>query len=159
MAATTAEKPTNTSGSEIEEYMLKGEEVAYSFKHRPTGLIPWLKSLLGYGESHWYVTNDRLIKHTKMAGGFGFREVPLDNVTSVEYGRQIDLQTLILGIITTPILVGVLIILLAIFRRPQVLELHVSGGSNLSVEISKGTDIQEILWYLPAQRKLDSAKP
>lgn len=151
----TAEKTMKDAGNEIDDYMLRGEEVSYSFKHRPTGLIPWLKSLLGYGESHWYVTNDRLIKHDKMAGGFGFREVPLENITSVEYGRKIDLQALALGIITAPILVGVLIILLAIFRRPQVLELHISGGKNLSVEISKGTDIEEILWYLPAQRKLD----
>lgn len=154
----TAKETMESSEKEIDDYMLEGEEVSYSFKHRPTGLISWFKSLLGYGESKWYVTNDRLIKHTKMAGGFGFREVPLNNVTSVEYGRKIDLQTLVLGIITTPILIGVLIILFAIFRRPQVLELHVSGGSNLAVEISKGTDIQEILWYLPAQRKLDSAK-
>ena len=147
-----------STGKEIDDYMFDDEEIAYSFKHRPTGLIPWIKSLLGYGESHWYVTNDRLIKYDKMAGGFGFREVPLDNVTSVEYGRQIDLQTLALGIITTPILVGVLIILFAIFQRPQVLELHVSGGANLSVEITKGTDIEEILWYLPTQRKIDSQK-
>lgn len=156
MATTT--KTIDDSVNEIEDYILRGEEVAYSFKHRPIGLISWIKSLLGYGESQWYVTNDRLIKHDKMAGGFGFREIPLENVTSVEYGRQIDLQTLVLGVITTPILIGVLIILFAIFRRPQVLELHVSGGSNLAVEISKGTDIQEILWYLPAQRKIDSEK-
>ena len=158
MATATAEKMTNTSENEIEDYMLKDEEVAYSFKHRPIGLIPWLKSLLGYGESYWYVTNERLIKHDKMAGGFGFREVPLENITSVEYGRQIDLRTLAIGLITAPILIGVLIILFAIFRRPQVLELHVSGGTNLSVEISKGTDIEEILWYLPTQRKIDSQK-
>jgi hypothetical protein len=139
--------------------MLKGEEVSYSFKHRPTGRIPWLKSLLGYGESHWYVTNDRLIKHDEMAGGFGFREIPLENITSVEYGRKIDLRAVALGIITAPILIGVVILLLAIFRRPQVLEVHISGGKNLSVEISKGTDIKEILWYLPAQRKLDSGNP
>lgn len=154
----TAEKTMETSGKEIEDYLLKGEEVTYSFKHRSTGLIPWIKSLLGYGESHWYVTNDRLIKHDKMAGGFGFREIPLENITSVEYGRQIDLRALALGIVTIPILIGVLIIFLAIFRRPQVLELHVSGGTNLSVEISKGTDIDEILWYLPAQRKIESKK-
>lgn len=158
MATATAEKMTNTSENGIEDYMLNDEEVAYSFKHRPIGLISWLKSLLGYGESHWYVTNERLIKHDKMAGGFGFREVPLENITSVEYGRQIDLRTLALGLVTAPILIGVLIILFAIFRRPQVLELHVSGGTNLSVEISKGTDIEEILWYLPTQRKIDSQK-
>lgn len=143
---------------EVEEYMFEDEEIAYSFKHRPTGLIPWLKSLLGYGESHWYVTNDRLIKYDTVAGGFGFQEVPLDNVTSVEYGRKIDLQTLALGIILSPILVGILIVLYALFRKPQVLVLHVSGGADLSVEISKGTDIKEILWYLPAQRKIDSIK-
>ncbi|WP_135823776.1 PH domain-containing protein [Halorussus ruber] len=148
----------SNSSKEIERYTFNDEEVAYSFKHRPTGFIPWLKSLFGYGESHWYVTNDRLIKHDKMAGGFGFQEVPLDNITSVEYGRQIDLQTLILGIVTIPILVGILITLLAIFRKPQVLKLHISGGANLSVEITKGTDIEEILWYLPAQRKIDSEK-
>lgn len=152
----TTEKTTNAARSELEDYMLKGEEVAYSFKHRPIGLISWLKSLLGYGESHWYVTNERLIKYDEMAGGFGFREVPLENITSVEYGRQIDLRTLALGLITTPILIGVLIVLFAIFRRPQVLELHVSGGTNLSVEISKGTDIEGILWYLPTQRQIDS---
>lgn len=59
----TAEKTLETSGKEIEDYTLKGEEIAYSFKHRPTGLLPWLKSLLGYGESHWYVTDDRVIKY------------------------------------------------------------------------------------------------
>lgn len=152
----TVEQTTDDPGNGIKDYMLKGEEVAYSFKHRPTGLISWLKSLLGYGESHWYVTNERLIKHDKMAGGFGFREVPLENVTSVEYGRKIDLRALALGVLTIPILVGILIILFTLFRRPQVLELHVSGGKNLSVEISKGTDIEEILWYLPTQRKIDS---
>ncbi|MFC4552538.1 MULTISPECIES: hypothetical protein [Halorussus] len=141
----TAEKMMSTAGNEISDYLMKGEEIAYSFKHRPTGLIPWLKSLLGYGESHWYVTDDRLIKYDKMAGGFGFREVPLDNITSVEYGRQIDFQALVLGVITIPILIGILIILVALFQRPQVLELHVSGGSNLKVEISKGTDIEEVL--------------
>ena len=154
----TAEQTTSTTETEIDDYLIKDEEITYSFKHRPTGLIPWLKSLLGYGESHWYVTDDRLIKYDKMAGGFGFREVPLDNITSVEYGRQIDLRALALGVITIPILIGVLIILVALYQRPQVLELHVSGGSNLAVEISKGTDIQEVLWYLPAQRKIDSAK-
>lgn len=153
---TTAERILETSGKEIEDYTLKGEEIAYSFKHRPTGLLPWLKSLLGYGESHWYVTDDGVIKYGKMAGGF--RKVPLDNIASVEHGRQIDLRVLALEIVTLPILVGVFIILFAIFRRPQVLELHISGGSNLSVEISKGTDLEEILWYLPAQRKIDSAK-
>ncbi|MFC7079489.1 hypothetical protein [Halorussus caseinilyticus] len=51
---------------------VEGEEVSYSFKHRSSGLIPWLKSLLGYGESHWYVTNERLIKYDKIAGGLGF---------------------------------------------------------------------------------------
>ncbi|WP_137287719.1 PH domain-containing protein [Halorussus salinisoli] len=152
----TATKAKESSPKEIDDYMLKDEEVSYSFKHRPSGLIPWLKSLLGYGESHWYVTNERLIKYDKIAGGLGFREVPLENITSVEYGRKIDLQALAIGIITLPILIGVLIILATLFRRPQVLELHVSGGSNLSVEISKGTDIEEILWYLPTQRKIDS---
>ncbi len=120
-------------------------KVSYSFKRRPNGLIHRVKSLLGYGETHWYVTNQRLLVHGKMAGGFGFREVPLDNVTSVEYGRRIDLRTLALAILTIPILVGVLITLLAIYRRTQVLELPVSGGSHLSVEISKGIDIEEIL--------------
>lgn len=158
MATATAEKMTNSSENEIKDYMLKGEEVSYSFIHRPSGLIPWLKSLLGYGESHWYVTNERLIKYDKIAGGLGFREVPLENITSVEYGRKIDLQALAIGIITTPILIGFLIILGTLLRRPQVLELHISGGSNLSVEISKGTDIEEILWYLPTQRKVDSQK-
>jgi hypothetical protein len=152
----TATKAKENSPKEIDDYMLKDEEVSYSFKHRPTGLISWVKSLLGYGESHWYVTNERLIKYDNIAGGLGFREVPLENITSVEYGRKIDLQALAIGIITLPILIGVLIILGTLFRRPQVLELHVSGGSNLSVEISKGTDIEEILWYLPTQRKIDS---
>lgn len=141
---------------DVSNYMLEEEEITYSFSHRPTGFLNWLKSLLGYGLSQWYITNERLIVHHKVAGGFDFREIPLDNITSVEYGRRIDLQLLVLGIVTTPVIIGVLIILYALFKRRQVLEVHVSGGEKISVIISKGSEVDEFLWYLPAQRKIAS---
>lgn len=143
-------------GEDVDEYLLDEEEVTYSFSHRPTGFLNWLKSLLGYGMSQWYITKGRLIVYRNVAGGFDFREIPLKNVTSVAYGRRLDLQLLAVGILTTPLLVGFLIILYALFQRQQVLEVHVSGGEKLSVIISKGSEIDEFLWYLPAQRKIDA---
>jgi len=92
--------------------------------------------------------------YRRVADGFQFREVPLENVTSVEYGRKIDTQLLVLGLITASILVGVLVLLYALFRKQQVLEMSVSGGTDLSVVLSRGEEIDEFLWYLPAQRKL-----
>ena len=140
--------------NDIASYLLDDEAVTYSFSHRPTGLLNWIKSLVGYGKTHWYVTDERLLVYRRVAGGFQFREVPLENVTSVEYGRKIDTQLLTLGLITVPILVGVLIVLYALFRKQQVLEMSVSGGTDLSVVLSRGEEIDEFLWYLPAQRKL-----
>lgn len=144
---------------EVEEYLLEGEEVSYSFIHRPTGFLSWLKSLVGYGDSHWYVTNDRLIVYRRVAGGFEFQEVPLNNITSVKYGRNLDLALLAFGIVTIPFLIGILIVLYALFHRQQVLELYVSGGADLSVAITSGTDIDEFLWYLPTQRKMSEINP
>ena len=37
---TTAERTLETSGKEIEDYALKGEEIAYSSNHCPIGLLP-----------------------------------------------------------------------------------------------------------------------
>jgi hypothetical protein len=41
----------------IAEYMNEAEEVSYSLSHRPTGALNWIKSRLGFGMTHWYVTN------------------------------------------------------------------------------------------------------
>ncbi|MFB6178496.1 MAG: hypothetical protein ABEI77_02085 [Halorientalis sp.] len=138
--------------------MTEDEEVAYSFSHRPTGFMAWLKSLLGFGKSHWYITNERLLVYRRVAGGFGFQEVPLEHIKSTGYGRTLDLWTLVFGIVTIPILIGFLVILYALFRRPQVLQVHVGGGASLSVEISRGDEIDEFLWYVAAQRKMASMK-
>ena len=144
--------------NDIDDYLLEGEEVSYSFSHRPSGFLNWLKSLFGYGKSYWNVTSDRLIVYRRMAGGFTFQEVPLDKITSISYGQKLDLQLVALGVITTPILVGFLLLLYAFLRRPQVLEVHVSGGATLSVIITKGSDVNEFLWYLPTRRKMDGMK-
>lgn len=138
----------------LEEYLLEGESVAYSFSHRPTGILNWAKSLVGYGTSYWHVTDRRLLVYREGAGGFGFQEVPLAKVTSVSYDRKFDRGLLALGLITLPILLGVLVLLYAFLNRKQTLEVFVSGGTHLSVVVTRGSEIDDILWYLPAQRAL-----
>lgn len=138
----------------IDQYMLDDEEVAFAFSVRPTGLLNWLRSLLGYGRIYWHVTDRRLLLYRPVAGGFDFREVPLDHVTSVRYGRQLDLWLVAIGILTLPILVGVLILLYAFFSRPQALEVDVEGGPGVSVTMSRGEQVDEFLWYVASQREL-----
>lgn len=154
MAGTTGEARQTGVTGEVGEYMLDGEEVSYSFTHRPTGLLSWVKSLLGYGENHWYITNERLLVYGRRAGGFHLQEVPLDKIKSIEYGRKINLPLVAVGILTLPMLVGALVLLYAYFLRPQVLQVHVGSGASLSVELSKGDEIDEFLWYLASQRKM-----
>ena len=142
----------------VESYMMEDEEVTYSFTHRPTGLLSWLKSLFGYGESQWYVTDNRLIVYRRAAGGFDFQEMPLSNVSSVEYGRSINLQTVIIGLLLTPLLVGLLVIAYAVIRKEQTLQVHISGGDRLAVAMSRGEEIDEFLYYAAAQRRLAAGR-
>lgn len=143
---------------QIDRYLLEDEEVAYSFSVRPTGLLNWLRSLLGYGRIHWHLTDERLLLHRPVAGGFEFRETPLDHVASVSYGRKLDLWVVALGILTLPFLVGVLVLLYAWFSRPQALEVDVDGGPGISVSMSRGEQVDEFLWYVASQRALYRAR-
>lgn len=154
MAGTTGEARETGISDEVDEYMLKGEEVSYSFTHRPTGVVSWVKSLFGYGENHWFITNERLLVYGRVAGGFHLQEVPLEKIKSIEYGRTINLPVLVVGILTTPILIGIFVLLYAYFFRPQVLQVHVGGGASMAVELSKGDEIDDFLWYLASQRKM-----
>lgn len=157
MPVMTEERAGAAVPADLKTYMLDDEEVVYSFTHRPTGLVSWAKSLLGFGESQWFVTSKRVVVYGQRAGGFDFQEVPLDRIRSLEYGQTLDWGTVILGLITLPILVGVLILLYAYLRRPQVLNVHVGGSANLSVQITKGDQIDEFLWYLAAQREIEGS--
>lgn len=143
---------------EIEEYMLGDEEVQYSLSYRNTGIIAWLLSILGYGQTHWFVTDQRLLTYSNSAGGFDFQEIALSSISSVEYSRTIDTRLILLGIVTIPILIGIVILAWALFRTPQQLRVHASGGASISLLLNRGTDIDQILWYLPAQRTIKESE-
>jgi hypothetical protein len=150
--------------------MRNDEEVSYVLSHRPTGIVNWIKARFGYGKTYWYVTNQRLLEYRRVSGGFGFRDVPLDKVSSVAYGRRLRMRVVALGLVLTVAgiggalvtgvgfalavaVVGVLLILYAYYRREQVLTVQASGGVELVLAISKGETIDDFLWYLHAERQ------
>lgn len=150
------------------------EEVSFTLSYRPTGFINWIKSMLGIGVTHWYLTNQRLIEHTEIAGGFNFQDVPIDSITSVEYGQKLSLPLIGVGILLTVFglvslmnspTVGVLLFLFGIalvgyafYRRQQNLVVHASGGVTLGLRISKGQQVDEFQWYVNAERQKQRIK-
>lgn len=66
----TGQEAGSRAEQRVQEYMLRDEEVSYDLRFRPTGLVNWVKSLFGYGVTHWFVTNQRLIRETRVGGGF-----------------------------------------------------------------------------------------
>jgi hypothetical protein len=165
------------SGAEqrVENYMLSDEEISYDLRFRPTGLVNWIKSLLGYGVTHWFVTNQRLIEETRVSGGFLFQDVPHDKISSVEYGTKLSVPVLALGVLLSLgglvsflagaadgaglllLVLGAAIVGYAYWRRQQVLAVHASGGVTFSLAISKGNRMDEFLWYLHAERNKHAA--
>jgi len=156
---------------EVDKYLLENEEISYSLRFRPVGVTNWLKSLFGFGVTHWFVTNQRVIEETRVGGGFTFRDVPHGKISSVEYASKVSLSTIAVGIVlmlagvgavlvadagAAPLLlsvVGVLLIGYAYWRRRQVLAIKASGGVTLALDISKGQQVDDFLWYLHAERQ------
>lgn len=154
----------------VREYMLDGEEISYSLQFRPIGVIHWIKSLFGFGVTHWFVTNQRVIQETEIGGGFTFKDVAHDKISSIEYGTNVSLLTVALGALLVlgglvwlvvdggigALLVSVIggvFIWYAYWRRRQVLRIQASGGVTLALTFSKGERVDEIVWYLHAERQ------
>jgi hypothetical protein len=151
--------------------MIEGEEISYTLRFRPIGVVNWLKSLLGFGVTHWFVTNQRIIEQTRIGGGFTFRDVPYGKISSVQYASKVSLSTIALGLLLIlggvgafvgteigtpsllPIVGGVLLIGYAYWRRRQVLAIHASGGVSFELDISKGQQVDDFIWYLHAERQ------
>lgn len=156
---------------QVRNYMLNGEEISYTLRFCPTGVINWLKALLGFGVTHWFVTNQRVIEQTKISGGFSFRDVPYDKISSVQYASKLSLSTIALGIAlavagigaflaadagTAPLIIsvaGVLLIGYAYWRRRQALVIRASGGVTFTLDMKKGKQVDEFIWYLHAERQ------
>lgn len=153
----------------VQDYMLDSEEISYTLRFRPTGLINWIKSLLGIGVTYWFITNERLIATTRVAGGFNFKEIPHGKISSVEYGTKLQLYQLAVGILLillgfygiviagesfAPIIliIGLVLTGYVFFNRNQVLSISASGGVDMSLRISQGDQVDEFLSYLHAER-------
>jgi hypothetical protein len=155
----------------IQHYMLENEEISYVLRFRETGLVAWLKSLLGYGVTHWFVTNQRLIQETRIGGGFVFEDIPHGKMSSIGYGTRLPLGALAAGILLSisgflaaafldtggsisalALVAGLGLVAYAYLRRRQVLEVHASGGVSFALNIKKGQQVDELLWYLHAER-------
>lgn len=156
----------------VQQYMLANEEISYSLRFRPTGFVHWIKSLFGFGVTHWFVTNQRLVEQTRIGGGFVFKDIPHGKMSSIEYGSRVPLSVVALGILvgltSAAILVygpsdvqqfgaaGILLsaglIAYAYWRQRQVLRVTASGGVTLALDISKGDNVDDLLWYLHAER-------
>lgn len=150
--------------------MLDEEEVSYSLQFRPIGIVHWIKSLFGFGVTHWFVTNQRVIQETEIGGGFTFKDIAHDKISSIEYGTKISLLTVALGAVLVlggflllvvegggvPLLVsltGGALIWYAYWRRRQVLKVQASGGASIALNISRGDRVDDIVWYLHAERQ------
>lgn len=156
---------------QVRSYMLGSEEISYTLRFRPVGVVNWLKSLFGFGVTHWFVTNQRVIEQTKIGGGFSFRDVPYDKISSVQYASKLSLSTIALGVLlvlggagaflaadvgAAPLVglgVGLLLIGYAYWRRRQVLAIRASGGVSFTLDISKGQQVDDFIWYLHAERQ------
>jgi len=167
-ASQQSEEPDSQAAKRAQQYMLSDEEIAYSLRIRPTGLGNWIKSLFGYGVTHWFVTNQRLIQDERFLGGFAFQDIPHAKVTSVEYGSKVPTTLLALGLLfllagaflgtqvgeaaIAFFFLGMLTIAWAFYQRGQALIVHGSGGTSLSIAITEGKQVDELLLYLHAAR-------
>jgi hypothetical protein len=162
-------QPQSRAEQRVAQYLLQNEEISYSLRFRPTGIVNWIKSLFGFGVTHWFVTNQRLIQETRIGGGFTFKDIPHNRISSVEYGSKVSIPAIVLGIVLTlaglfllgqtgqvgfiPILLGLALIGYAYWRRQQVLTVKASGGVSIALAISKGQQVDDFLWYLHAERE------
>ena len=153
----------------VRKYMLDDESISYSLRFRPTGLLNWLKSVFGFGVTHWFVTNQRLIQEKRIGGGFTFQDVPHGKISSLEYGSKVSLPIVAIGVLVgllglgltaeSPgggllvLVVGLLLVGYAYWRQQQVLSVKGSGGVKFTLAISKGQQVDECLWYLHAERQ------
>ncbi|MFB6132503.1 MAG: hypothetical protein ABEJ44_03755 [Halanaeroarchaeum sp.] len=172
MAVASQQERTGRSRAEqrVDQYMLDSEEISFQVKFRPTGLWNRIKSAMGYGVTHWFVTNQRLIQETRVGGGFLFKDVALGKISSIEYGSKVSIPSIAIGLglallgLLIPVvggqtgvglimlLAGLALVVYAYWRRQQVLAVHASGGVTLQLVISKGKQVDEFLWYLNAER-------
>ena len=174
MAATQQQQRQQADNSQseaeqrVQNYMLDDEEVSYSLRFRPIGVVNWLKSLLGFGVTYWFVTNQRVIETTRVGGGFTFKDVSHDKISSIEYGNKVSLGVIAIGIILglvglgilaesailgiSILIVGLGLVGYAYWRQQQVLAVKASGGARLALTISKGQKVDEFIWYLHAER-------
>jgi len=148
--------------------MLQNEEISYFIRLRPTGFTNWVKSFLGYGVTHWFVTNQRLIQEKRIGGGFTFEDMTHGKISSVKYGTKVSIPAIVFGALLSlfglglasessdaglvVFLLGALLVGYAYWRQQQVLAVKASGGVSFSMAISKGTQVDEFLWYLHAER-------
>lgn len=156
----------------VNKYLLDGESVATSVEVRPTGIIGWLKSLFGIGIVHWFVTNHRLIQTRTSWGEFTFNDISHKKIASIGYDKRIPRSTLVFVLLTIVgtlllflilpfaageaallvLLIPVFAVLYALLRRRQVLVVTATGGQELSLVISKGADIDQLILYLHTAR-------
>ncbi|QCS44084.1 hypothetical protein [Natrinema versiforme] len=161
------------STDRVQRYMTNSEEISYQLSFRPRGLLNWIKSLFGFGVTTWYLTDERLIQQTEVGGGFNFQYIPLEKISSVEYGTKLNFPALILGSIAALIglsgvlsdasdagvlflLIGAASIGYAYYRRRQVLAVSASGSASFSLTISSGDQVDEFLWYIHAEQQKQS---
>lgn len=170
MSAENSQATQNESAARrrVKQYMLDGESIATGIRVRRTGIIAWIKSLFGIGVTHWFVTNQRLVQDRRFWGGFSFQDIPHKKITSIEYGSKVPLVILGLGILlffaglllgtevsdigAVIMILGLIVIAYAFYRRRQVLIVHGSGGTKLSLVITKGVQVDELILYLHAAR-------
>jgi hypothetical protein len=153
----------------VRDYMLDSEEISYSLQFRPTGLVNWIKSLLGFGVTYWFITNQRVIEQTRVGGGFTFRDVTHEKIASIEYATKVSLPLIALGILLAlgglvslvqgsavlgliMIILGAVLVGYAYWRQRQVLAIEASGGVTFALNISKGRKVDDFIWYLHAER-------
>lgn len=152
----------------VQSYMLDDEEISYSLRLRPTGPINYIKSLAGFGVTHWYITNQRLIEMTRVGGGFTFKDSPHSKISSVGYGTKVSLPVLVIGglfitaglFITVQgsisgiplLLIGLASIWYAYWKSRQVLTVKADGNEEFTYGVSQGEKVDGFIWYLHAER-------
>ncbi len=86
------------------------------------------------GNRQVMLTTHRLRYHEGTSSNSDFTSIMLDKISSIEVKYQSNILFLIIGVITIPIVVGIVFILIYYFTRKHVVSVNPDGGKSIIFE-------------------------
>lgn len=106
---------------------------------RAPGLMSWLLSLFGIEPTVSLTLTHHTVEISK-ASVFGrsVRTIPLRQVASTDYGYSKPVQYLIIGLLTLPFLIGVVFLILYVFKKALILGVSDTGAGAEVIQFQRG---------------------